>query len=303
MRRNHEFLVQLGLKSADDPIAPNHAPIRKKRKTQKLPRPPPETLRRSHRLAGKSAEYSGQMIDALSDGEDVRREEQMAEVRVAAMTYLKSIRDVALRVAVTDDADAQEWRAEALRRWGPLAGGGKQDRDWKLFVESRLSTPPPVSPLDFLQEYYATDVWRLLVSCLLMSRVSSWNTKHRCISDFFQSYPTPSAFAQEADESKIKTCIHSLGLFPDRLKGLVALTDHFLCGPFDVEHQCRLDSFDVDTDRNSIYKIHGIGDFGRDSYLVFCKDRGATLVLSQGGKPILPFVNWRKSLTTVLRLK
>ena len=41
-----------------------------------------------------------------------------------------------------------------VRRWGALAGAGKEDRDWKLFVESRLSTPPPVSPIDFLQEYY-----------------------------------------------------------------------------------------------------------------------------------------------------
>ena len=36
-------------------------------------------------------------------------------------------------------------------------------RDWRVFVESRLSQPPPVSPLDFLQEYYAADSWRLLV--------------------------------------------------------------------------------------------------------------------------------------------
>ena len=41
-----------------------------------------------------------------------------------------------------------------VRRWGALAGAGKEDREWKLFVESRLSTPPPVSPIDFLQEYY-----------------------------------------------------------------------------------------------------------------------------------------------------
>lgn len=83
-----------------------------------------------------------------------------------------------LSVPDDGDADADDWRREAVRRWGALAGAGSPTRDWKLFVESRLSTPPPVSPVDFLQEYYAADTWRLLVSCILMSRVSSWNTKH-----------------------------------------------------------------------------------------------------------------------------
>jgi hypothetical protein len=36
------------------------------------------------------------------------------------------------------------------------------------------------------QEYYAHDVWQLLVCCVLMSRVSSWDTKHRVIAAFFE---------------------------------------------------------------------------------------------------------------------
>ena len=46
---------------------------------------------------------------------------------------------------------------------------------------------------------------------MLMSRVSSWNTKHTCISDFFALYPTPSRFAAETDWAEIKAKIHSLG--------------------------------------------------------------------------------------------
>ena len=60
-----------------------------------------------------------------------------------------------------------------------------------------MSTPPPPSPLDLLQEYYAADQWQLLCCCVLMSRCSSWDTKHRCISGFFAAYPTPSAFLEK----------------------------------------------------------------------------------------------------------
>merc|ERR1719155_435544 len=113
-----------------------------------------------------------------------------------------------------------------------------------------------------------------------MSRVSSWNTKHTCISNFFAKYPTPTAFADERDYSKVKKEIHSLGLFDDRLRSLVSLTETFLHGareePAKGAKSPRADEFRVETDRKSIHKIHGVGPFGHDSWRVFCKDEGAT---------------------------
>lgn len=290
MKRNHEYMVLLGLKKASDPIAPNHHKA-KRVTTHRAKRKRGEegVVRRSLRLAGEEAELDGEAVAALDDDDDDILPEAVG--RSEAMESLKAVRAAVLSVAPCETPDA--WRAEAVRRWGPAAGAGKADRDWKTFVEARLSSPPPVSPLEFLQEFYAADVWRLLVACILMSRVSSADTKHRCISDFFAQYPTPSAFAKETEWSNVKKAIHSLGLFDDRLKSLVALTDHFLQGA-EVDGE-RLDTFDVDTDRTSPHKIHGIGPFGRDSYLVFCKDQGPTIHLSPGGKPIEAFVKWRKS--------
>ena len=67
-----------------------------------------------------------------------------------------------------------------------------------------------------------------------MSRCSSWDTKHRCISGFFAAYPTPSTFLEKVvkgeEVSACKEIVHSLGLFDDRLKGLVAITQAFLLG-------------------------------------------------------------------------
>ena len=130
-----------------------------------------------------------------------------------------------------------------------------------------------------------------------MSRVSSWKTKHECISAFFEKYPTPTAFAEESDSANVLTAIKSLGLFDDRLRSLVALTDTFLRGaPLEPSKKKspRADEFKVELDRKSPHKIHGVGPFGHDSWLCFCKDAGATMTLSKGGDPIAPFVNWRK---------
>ena len=336
IRRNHEFLVALGLADAGtDPVAAlTSGPGAKKKKkaTGAPPRkkavpPPPESLRRSARLVGAAAELSHETITEAPDGffdtekkpaakkrrrsdDDDGGDDSLESMREEAMRYLKACREAQLELSVDHEADGDGWRAEARRRWGALAGAGDASaRDWKVFVTTRLATPPPVSPLDFLQEYYCADSWRLLAACILMSRVSSWDTKHTCISAFFQLYPTPTAFAQETDWKTTKAAIHSLGLFDDRLKSLAALTDHFLQGaPLPAgegeallkaedgtPQPRRADAFDLSLDRKSPHKIHGVGPFGIDSWRVFCKDEGATIKLNKASKDILePFVRWRR---------
>ena len=48
-----------------------------------------------------------------------------------------------------------------------------------------------------------------------MSRVSSHETKTRCIEGFFELCPTPTAFV-EADASEVESVIAALGLFDNR---------------------------------------------------------------------------------------
>ena len=138
----------------------------------------------------------------------------------------------------------------------------------------RFGNPPP----------QAADMWQLLCCCVLMSRVSSWSTKHRCISGFFQAYHSPSAFLEQVvkqgKHSALKEIIASLGLFDDRLKGLVGITEAFLLGD---------DEFMVDLKE---HKIRGIGEFGWHSWLIFCRDGGATLKANDAA--LTTFCNWRK---------
>ena len=129
-------------------------------------------------------------------------------------------------------------------------------------------------------------MWQLLCCCVLMSRVSSWATKHRCISGFFEAFPSPSVVLEQVvnqgQHGALKEIIASLGLFDDRLKGLVGITEAFLLGD---------DAFMVDLKEN---KIRGIGEFGWHSWLIFCRDAGASLKPNDAA--LTTFCNWRKKV-------
>ncbi len=132
--------------------------------------------------------------------------------------------------------------------------------DWRAYVASRLTAPPPPSRLELLQEFYAHDTWQLLACCALMSRVSSWAVKHTTIAAFFARWPTPSALlASETSPDDVQAVLHPLGLFPARMQSLVALSRRFLEAPV---FECGLAAEN---------KIYGFGEFGVQSFQIFCR--------------------------------
>ena len=311
IRRNHEMLVRLGLVDTNSkPLLgvpkEEKKPAAAAAKKPRLPAAPPETLRRSGRVRGAKPEYTKEIVDSFGDDdlpdgaakkkrrraeesddddEDAERDAMLA----AASEFLRAAREAMEQYDGETPSSAEGWHAKALQRWGDHAGkhAAGEERDWETFVTSRLSTPPPPSPHDLLQEYYAADAWQLLCCCILMSRCSSWQTKHRCISGFFEAYPTPSAFWQsvvlsaEADGlGELNGIVHSLGLFDDRLKGLRGVTEAFLFGR---------DDFDVDP---KTHKTRGIGEFGHHSFLIFCRDAGASLKANDCA--LKTFCSWRR---------
>lgn len=302
MKRNHDMLVRLGLVEE----AVEAEPKQKQKKRPKLPPAPPESLRRSGRVRKVEPDYTSELIDAHGDeldrkcergakrkraevaGEDEDTEAARAEMLESTMAFLRAARLALAQFVSSADGEAPTttdgWRAEAVRRWGEHAGGGAEVSDWKLWVTSRLSQPPPPSPLDLLQEYYAADMWQLLCACVLMSRCSSWATKHRCISAFFEFAPTPSVFLDRvvrgSEAGALKEVIFSLGLFDDRVRSLVSITQAFLnAGEFAVDL--------------AEHKIHGVGKFGYHSWLIFCRDMGGSLKKIEDAT-LLSFASWRK---------
>ena len=310
IKRNHEMLVRLGLASDNErpvfdfnPSKPTPAQPRKKKLVSAIA---PETLRRSGRVKGLVPDYTHEIVDSFgdddrevdkskkkrkktkNDDDDDDDDDEREEVLESTTAFLRAAREALQQFVSSRDGEAPEtpdgWRAEAVQRWGELCGSADQGRDWKEYVTSRLSQPPPPSPLDLLQEYYAQDMWQLLCVCVLMSRVSSWATKHRCISSFFELFPTPSAFLAEVVErnetGRAYQAMASLGLFDDRLKGLADITRKFLTGD---------DHFAVDLKE---HKIRGVGPFGYHSWAIFCRDMGAGLKAEDAA--LVSFCNWRK---------
>jgi methyl-CpG-binding domain protein 4 len=273
-------------------------------------------LRRSGRIAGAPAEHDGAAVDALGDSEEEggaegrlpkrARGDAAAERAAAARALLEHSRawlaDSRAALAqlggggtaggpgTTPQRD-EEWRAEAVRRWGDgviaasaaAAASAATPLDWRLFVTSRLTTPPPPSKLELLQEYYAHDAWQLLCCCVLMSRVSSWAVKHNTIAAFFERYPTPTAFLAHEPEGggggALQALLHPLGLFPGRSASLVALSRRFLEAP----------AFDVGLAPEN--KIYGLGEFGVACFAIFCR---GNLGVTPSDALLKTFVAWQK---------
>jgi len=93
-----------------------------------------------------------------------------------------------------------------------------------------------------------------------MSRVSSHETKERCISSFFELCNTPSKYMSTPAATMIAT-IRPLGLTENRMRSLLAISEKFLSA----------DEFRLSTDAKSGDKVWGCGPFTVDSFYIFCK--------------------------------
>ena len=317
--RNKQYMARLGITDLAMVVSNHHQQNKEKKKRKmepKLPRKKTEPTRASSRLRKKPAELDGSFIDEYSEsealgegrkrkkysssaGEDdesnkendtTKRNNSTVEALETSREWLENARTILLKRttakkksnanATTATTANEHWRHEAVARWGECVPEMAAVGDWKAFVTSRLGTPPPPSPYMLLQEYYCHDGWQLLVAVVLMSRVSSADVKHRCISGFFEKFPTPTSFHKSATPDSVFEIIRPLGLFPNRMRALVELTTRFLseCGKFEVGLTPEL-------------KIFGIGVFGMDSYIVFCQ---GDLTHQPDDKNVAAFVNWQR---------
>ena len=284
---NNAKLRELGLETAAGEMKAHteakRAAAATERKERQKRMPAPEPTRMSKRVRSEKPQYGVEKIDTFGDQLDEQIEKQnrmsasaveKAAARAEAMENARKLLEEARermraeRKAAAPsgskavDGDSSGWKAEAVRRWGE--GVECENGDWEGFVASRETTPAPTSPQPLLQEYYCEEPWRLLVCCALMSRVSSHETKTRCIEGFFEFCPTPTAFL-EAESPDVEGIINPLGLFDSRYRTLVELSSRFLQMPiFEIGHE------------KGVNKIYGCGVFTVDSYHIFCKDDRST---------------------------
>ena len=297
--RNREYMARLGVTTMAakiglgvDTTATNATMTRPKK--IKIKKEHSEPTRRSSRVVGIKAEFTGDEIDDL-DEDDADDDARGATKRkrssvysdddhvAASREWLAEARETLLKLrsesSSSGGAKSDSWRDDAVKRWGEHVPKLDAVKDWEEWVKSRVGSPPPASDLCLLQEYYAHDGWMLLMACVLMSRVSSWETKHRCISGFFEAYPTPSA-ALDARAEDVFEIIKSLGLFPGRMRSIVEVTTKFLTYP---------GAFTVGLEPE--HKLYGIGEFGNDSFHIFARN---DISRTPGDKNLQSFVAWQR---------
>lgn len=314
--RNNAHLKSLGLEGVFSERKKMRPPSKKpdlvSPRKRPAPAPAPAAMRRSSRNSGNVVDYTGTLIiadippgskrgrkaedsdeDEDEDSDNEEEEKKLDSVSAIALS-LDAIKSAipASFAFPKETADAikdlerkgASSHAQAIRRWGPsvtIPSG----TSWDEFLESRLSSPLTSllpSPYGLLQEKYAADGWRLLVSCVLMSRVSSHVVKERCIRTFFELCPTPSALSG-VDPNELEKCIHSLGMSGERIRSVSAITVAWLSrGSFDVN---------LVTPEKGGSKIFGCGAFTVDSYNLFCKCRREYEQVS-GDHNIVTFQKW-----------
>ena len=121
-----------------------------------------------------------------------------------------------------------------------------------------------------------------------MSRVSSASVKEKAIKMFFDNYPTPTA-CLHADPSHLHKFISPLGLFETRFRSIVEVSRKFLSLSV---------VFNVGLTKE--LKIYGIGEFGVDSFQIFCRDVvGNDSNYCPGDKNLQSYCRWRKTFSWV----
>lgn len=299
-------------KKAESDATQGLSTVRKKRKrktrestTKNAVTKKPTPLRRSKRQRGaKTVDYTKERIDTSSEPQTKQeikeqyqryKKKQTKDVLAESAAWLARHRQsliqrnmIETKSKLPPTSNQREWRRMAQERWGngvymaETSNNKTPDAtmDWETYVLSRTSTPAPRGG-GLLQENYMNCPWRLLVSCVLMSRVSSTKVKTQAIEGFFDRFPTPTSVLK-AKPSDIFEIIKPLGLFPTRHRSVVEVSTRFLTmsEPFDVGLQPEL-------------KIYGIGAFGVDSFNIFCRNQAMNT--NPQDKSLAGYCRWVKS--------
>lgn len=110
-----------------------------------------------------------------------------------------------------------------------------------------------------LQELYADDPWRLIVSCILLNQTTRRQVD-RVRGILFAMWPSPDRMAQ-ADTEQLATVLHPLGFFNQRADRLKKLSLRW------CELQAELGF--CDWDEEVLAALPGVGPYALDSYRIF----------------------------------
>jgi methyl-CpG-binding domain protein 4 len=101
-----------------------------------------------------------------------------------------------------------------------------------------------------LQEKYRDDPWKVLVVCILMNKTGG-DQACPVAARIFERYPDAGSLASE-DPEKLHDLLRPLGLWKKRSSTLVRFSKEYALWDFEDPSE-----------------LHGIGEYGADSYRIF----------------------------------
>lgn len=127
------------------------------------------------------------------------------------------------------------------------------------------------SPYNLLQEIYEGDGWKNLVCCMFLNQTS--RVQVDAIRDeFFRRWPNASK-ASKADQNEMAELIKSLGFRNRRSASIIRMSQEFKAGKW-----------------KRPIELHGIGQYGQDSYDIFIN--GKLDIKNPSDKVLKKYLDW-----------
>lgn len=127
-----------------------------------------------------------------------------------------------------------------------------------------------MSPLRLLQEIYHPNEWKIFV-CVIMLNQTTGKQVHAVIKDLFKRYPNAKSMAN-AKQREVKRIIESCGLSNKRSATLIRMSQEFLWKNW-LEPR----------------ELHGIGNYGQDSYDIFVRG----MRIKPADKELKKYIEWK----------
>ncbi|KAK3913097.1 Methyl-CpG-binding domain protein 4 [Frankliniella fusca] len=161
--------------------------------------------------------------------------------------------------------------------------GSEQSRSLAgLRREKKSCDAPPRSPYNLIQEDLFHDPWQMLIATIFLNATSGKIAIPLAL-EFLKRWPTPQ-LARQAKVDDILDLIEPLGFGRTRAAIILRFSHEYLTKDWKLPNE-----------------LYGIGDYGNDSYKIFCMKNEWKNVISDDPM-LMMYLNWRRA-TEHLRKK
>lgn len=136
-----------------------------------------------------------------------------------------------------------------------------------------MTSPMPRSPYSFLQEELRDDPWKMLVACIMLN-LTSFKQVRPVIWSFFEKYPNADILSA-VDVDELAEFLTPLGMQHRRARTLIRFSQEW-----------------SSTEWSEPRELHGIGQYGQDSWDIFIR---GDLAVHPRDKKLKMYIEWAQN--------